>query len=130
MPPSTSGLRTRRRRIALAPARTAEKRGEPARRLPATSVARGRRPPHNTTVKRAALLALVVATGFAGWTAVARPRWVHLILPPSAPRNLLLISIDTLRADHLGCYGYAGAQTPRVDALARSGLRFERNAGP
>jgi len=76
-------------------------------------------------VKRAALLALVVATGFAGWTAVARPRWVHRILPPRAPRNLLLISIDTLRADHLGCYGYPGAQTPRVDALARSGLRFE-----
>jgi arylsulfatase A-like enzyme/Flp pilus assembly protein TadD len=36
-----------------------------------------------------------------------------------------LVSIDTLRADHLGSYGYAGAQTPRLDALARSGLRFE-----
>ena len=41
-------------------------------------------------------------------------------------KNLLLVSIDTLRADHLGCYGYAGAQTPRLDALARSGLRFAR----
>jgi arylsulfatase A-like enzyme/Tfp pilus assembly protein PilF len=47
------------------------------------------------------------------------------ILAPKAS-NLLLVSIDTLRADHLGCYGYAAAQTPRLDALARSGLRFAR----
>jgi choline-sulfatase len=45
--------------------------------------------------------------------------------PRRRPPNVLFITIDTLRADHLGCYGYAGAQTPRVDALARSGLRFE-----
>ncbi len=38
--------------------------------------------------------------------------------------NVLLISIDTLRADHLGAYGYAAAQTPTIDALARRGLRF------
>jgi arylsulfatase A-like enzyme/Tfp pilus assembly protein PilF len=38
--------------------------------------------------------------------------------------NVLLISIDTLRADHLGSYGYAAAQTPALDALARRGLRF------
>jgi arylsulfatase A-like enzyme/Tfp pilus assembly protein PilF len=47
------------------------------------------------------------------------------LLAPRA-RNLLLVSIDTLRADHLGSYGYAGAQTPRLDSLARSGLRFAR----
>ena len=41
-----------------------------------------------------------------------------------APRNLLLISIDTLRADRVGSYGYAAAQTPHLDALARVGLRF------
>ena len=39
---------------------------------------------------------------------------------------MLLISIDTVRADHIGCYGYAGALTPRLDALAASGLQFER----
>ena len=37
------------------------------------------------------------------------------------PTSLLLVSIDTLRADHLGSYGYAAAQTPRLDALARLG---------
>ena len=61
----------------------------------------------------------------AGWVLVARPRAGRGLLGTRA-RNLLLVSIDTLRADHLGCYGYAGAQTPRLDALARSGLRFAR----
>jgi arylsulfatase A-like enzyme/Tfp pilus assembly protein PilF len=87
--------------------------------------ARGQRPPHNTSVKRAALLAVLLAAGFGAWVAVARPRWTHRLFPPNTPRNLLLISIDTLRADHLGGYGYVGARTPRLDALARSGLRFE-----
>ena len=40
------------------------------------------------------------------------------------PLNVLLITIDTLRADHLGSYGYAPAQTPALDALAARGLRF------
>ena len=42
--------------------------------------------------------------------------------------NVLLISIDTLRADRLGSYGYAAAQTPTLDALAARGLRFARAA--
>jgi choline-sulfatase len=41
-------------------------------------------------------------------------------------RNLVLITIDTLRADHVGTYGYARAQTPTLDGLARAGVRFER----
>ena len=44
---------------------------------------------------------------------------------PEGP-NLLLITLDTTRADHLGCYGYADATTPALDALARSGVRFTR----
>jgi arylsulfatase A-like enzyme/cytochrome c-type biogenesis protein CcmH/NrfG len=39
--------------------------------------------------------------------------------------SVLLITVDTLRADRLGCYGDARARTPRIDALARDGLRFE-----
>jgi arylsulfatase A-like enzyme/Tfp pilus assembly protein PilF len=45
-----------------------------------------------------------------------------------APRpspNVLLVSIDTLRADHLGCYG-AKTGTPTLDTLAASGVLFER----
>ena len=38
--------------------------------------------------------------------------------------NVLLIVIDTLRADHLGVYGYTRPTSPRLDALAASGVRF------
>ena len=40
-------------------------------------------------------------------------------------RHLVLITIDTLRADRVGAYGYARARTPRIDALAARGVRFE-----
>jgi arylsulfatase A-like enzyme len=45
----------------------------------------------------------------------------------SAPQrpNVLLISLDTLRADHLGSYGYERPTSPRLDALAGEGVRFE-----
>ena len=42
------------------------------------------------------------------------------------PRNILIITVDTTRADHLSCYGYAYRTTPNIDALAREGVRFER----
>jgi len=44
---------------------------------------------------------------------------------PAAPRNLILISIDTLRADHLGCYGYERPTSPAMDAIAEAGVVFE-----
>jgi len=40
--------------------------------------------------------------------------------------NFLWITIDALRADRLGCYGYAQARTPAIDAFARQALKFER----
>src|SRR6266496_6522838 len=39
--------------------------------------------------------------------------------------NVILITIDTVRADHLGCYGYSKIQTPTLDGLARDGIVFE-----
>ncbi|MBN1272418.1 MAG: sulfatase [Candidatus Aminicenantes bacterium] len=48
------------------------------------------------------------------------------ILPRSKPLNVVLISIDTLRPDHLGCYGYTRPTSPTIDRLAREGVRFER----
>jgi choline-sulfatase len=46
----------------------------------------------------------------------------------SAQRNsspdVYLITIDTLRADHIGCYGYKQVETPALDALAADGVRF------
>ncbi len=44
------------------------------------------------------------------------------------PPNVLFISVDTLRADHLGCYGYSRPTSPNIDAFARSGALFTNAA--
>ena len=49
------------------------------------------------------------------------------------PRNdlsVLLISIDTCRPDRIGCYGYDKIETPRIDEIAREGIRFDRAVVP
>src|SRR5437867_7281600 len=63
----------------------------------------------------------VAAAGLVGgvawwWTASRAPRHP----------NLLLITIDTLRADHVGAYGATTGATPALDALAASGVRFDQ----
>jgi arylsulfatase A-like enzyme/tetratricopeptide (TPR) repeat protein len=69
----------------------------------------------------AAAVALVaVVTCALAWQA----GWIPRLAWHRAAPNLLLVSIDTLRADRLGCYGYAAAQTPVLDALAGRGVRF------
>jgi arylsulfatase A-like enzyme len=46
---------------------------------------------------------------------------------PSGPvKRVVLVVIDTLRADALGCYGYGRPTTPSIDALAQEGVRFDR----
>lgn len=44
--------------------------------------------------------------------------------------NVIIITIDTLRADHLGCYGYRPIRTPNIDAQARLSARFTRAFTP
>lgn len=44
--------------------------------------------------------------------------------------NILYIDIDSLRPDHLGCYGYHRATSPHIDAIAAEGLRFENCYAP
>ncbi len=44
----------------------------------------------------------------------------------SSPPNLILISVDTLRADHLGCYGYSRNTSPNIDRLLARGVMFMR----
>ena len=45
---------------------------------------------------------------------------------PRVPPDILLVTLDTTRADRLGVYGYQRAKTPRLDRLAREGVLFER----
>src|SRR5512143_1908488 len=56
-----------------------------------------------------------------------------LVLPKAEPLtqsdpkpNVILITIDTLRADYLGCYGNSRIETPTLDSLASDGTLFER----
>jgi choline-sulfatase len=46
------------------------------------------------------------------------------------PPDIFLITIDTLRADHVHCYGYANGSTPALDALAKDGIRFTQAFTP
>src|SRR5271168_278298 len=50
--------------------------------------------------------------------------------PPKAPPDVFLITIDTLRADHVHCYGFANAETPALDGLAKDGIRFAQAFTP
>ena len=52
-----------------------------------------------------------------------------LAAPPPAT-SLVLITLDTTRADHLGCYGATRAMTPALDGLARRGVRFDAALSP
>ena len=72
-----------------------------------------------------AVLALLAAFVF-----VIRPGTGRTAPPAPDALNVLLITLDTTRADRLGSYGYAGARTPRLDALAGEGIRFARTYAP
>ncbi len=65
------------------------------------------------------LLLFVLGAGGCG-----RPR------PESEVTNLILIVVDTLRPDHLGCYGHEAIRTPMIDDLARHGTVFEQAVTP
>ncbi|HVQ34527.1 MAG TPA: sulfatase-like hydrolase/transferase [Candidatus Bathyarchaeia archaeon] len=47
-----------------------------------------------------------------------------------AAASVLVVTLDTTRADHLGCYGAKQASTPAIDALAAAGARFDQALSP
>ena len=57
-------------------------------------------------------------------TSCQRNEPLHSTSPTPSDANVLLITLDTTRADHLSCYGAGGAKTPRLDSLAARGVRF------
>ncbi len=72
-----------------------------------------------------AIAAVVVAV----WMA---PHAIRALTPPRpTPRpNILIIASDSLRADHLSCYGYGRATSPNIDALAARSVTFEHCLTP
>jgi arylsulfatase A-like enzyme/Flp pilus assembly protein TadD len=72
----------------------------------------------------AALFVLALGSGLAG-SAFARPGAILRASPGAAAGfNILLVTLDTTRADRIGCYGHAPAATPVLDRLAAGGIRF------
>ncbi|HEV7519075.1 MAG TPA: sulfatase, partial [Thermoanaerobaculia bacterium] len=100
------------------PGPTTRERGAPAARPPARTGLRA------VAALTLAALVLVAACGKkAGETRGAASQ-------AGGPANLLLVTLDTVRADHLGAYGDAAAETPSLDRLAREGIRFAAASSP
>ena len=74
--------------------------------------------------------ALAVMAAVCGLASAACQREAVAPPAPAAARNVVVITIDTLRADRIGAYGYAAARTPVLDALAAGGTRFDRAYAP
>jgi arylsulfatase A-like enzyme/tetratricopeptide (TPR) repeat protein len=89
-------------------------------------------------MKKSVLLFILAAAGIA-----AAALFLFVLRPGKAPSqrvlgmwkdlgiekpNVILVTLDTTRADHLACYGYSGVKTPTLDALAGRGVLFEQCA--
>lgn len=79
----------------------------------------------------ALLLVLILLGGALLTAAIARPKtaWTASGSIPHALEeapNVILIGVDTLRADRLSCYGYTEGTSPQIDALAADGVRYSR----
>jgi len=103
--------------------RSPYKRAE--RRRPARGAKANRRPPSAIVVG-----AGMIALGLLAYFLLVRPERTRAVPHVEAGDNVLLITLDTTRADHLGCYGYDLASTPNLDGLAREGVRFARGYCP
>ncbi|MCH7813779.1 MAG: sulfatase [Planctomycetes bacterium] len=75
-------------------------------------------------MKATARLIAVALTGLVASVGCAR-KSTSRSTPRSHRPNVLLVTLDTTRADHLGCYGYGRPTSPHLDALAAEGIRFD-----
>ena len=78
------------------------------------------------TLGAAGSMHLLPARAHATTAAVDAPAMVAAAGPKLPGADVFLISIDALRADHVGSYGYSRATTPNIDALAKDAVVFER----
>lgn len=82
------------------------------------------------TVLVAAVVVLLAAAAFFLWRGRRGAGGVSGTAPATAPRHVLLVTLDTIRADRIGAYGCSQARTPVLDALAAGGIRFSRAQSP
>jgi arylsulfatase A-like enzyme/predicted Zn-dependent protease len=87
-------------------------------------MSRRKRPPSEPSRPRQRRAAVSVLAATAA-IAILGLVWRFTIARPPAPAAVILISIDTLRADHLPAYGYRSVTTRAIDALAADGIVFE-----
>jgi choline-sulfatase len=81
------------------------------------------------TVKSSRLLLMCCLAASLNALGVAQPKTPHPDVSSVAP-DVFLVTIDTLRADHVHCYGYESVETPALDALAKDGVRFAQAFTP
>lgn len=70
-------------------------------------------------------LELAGIVAFALWPPISGPEAPPTVPPPSGAPNIVFITLDTVRADHLSSYGYSRPTTPNLDRFARTGALFE-----
>lgn len=69
--------------------------------------------------------AVCIAAAHLGAPSDAKADGHHRSGSGERPPNVVMVVVDTLRADHLGAYGYGGHVSPRFDAFARDAIRFD-----
>src|SRR5262245_54154842 len=104
--------------------------GTPA---PAPTTAPSAPAPKRVGLRLAVTVALAIAgAALAVWYARRTPRTdaearkaIARLRPQAGGLNLVVVTLDTTRADRLGCYGFKGIETPNIDGLARDGIVFD-----
>ena len=92
-----------------------------------SSPRRNRTMPQHSSIFRFVPVATLFAGLALGASATAAPTKKKTASAKSPTRpNVILITIDTLRADHVACYGSRAVKTPTLDGLANDGVVFER----
>jgi len=82
-----------------------------------------------TRSRLAVVAAIVAGVGLLGWWRAGgrsgTPPFTPAPVPATRPRSVVLITVDTLRPDHLSLYGYERATSPHIDAFARAAMTYD-----
>ncbi len=86
--------------------------------------------PVSSQVVSVEISAEAATDGASGLPLLGAPRFVVSRPPEKAARNVIVVSLDTLRADRLSVYGAERPTSPKMDAIAAEGVRFETALAP